>query len=167
LNTLLDPIKKTGTNIVNTANKILDKLSSIQFMNKAYDIRSLIKLVTHTPIDTSIPGQESYALNETIKTNNKKLNDSMLKTVTQDWINWKNAMTLLDSMSKVNVPSLWAYLDPDKFSDASQTIGTVNIEINEASFADDADLDEVAREVGRRFTQELERNGMNVTNYSF
>ena len=92
------------------------------------------------------------------------------------WKDWKNAWSdadkalaksMLTSMDKVTIKSLWSYLDPDAFSGNSQSIDTLNITINEASLADDADLDEVAKEVGKRFAKELERNGMNITNYGF
>lgn len=47
------------------------------------------------------------------------------------------------------------------------TFGDIHIEITEASFAEDADYDEVARRVGDAFTKELAKQGFRTASYNF
>ena len=65
------------------------------------------------------------------------------------------------------MPNFWSMIDSAKLMGNIQTIGDINIEINEASFKDDADLDEVAYELGNRFVKELGKQGMVMANYNF
>jgi hypothetical protein len=47
------------------------------------------------------------------------------------------------------------------------SFGDLTIEINEASLADDADIEEVARRVGEAFTKELSQSGLRTVSYNF
>ncbi len=53
----------------------------------------------------------------------------------------------------------------DMFS-SNNTYGDINITINQAELNSDADIDDVARRVGKAFTRELSRDGFNLTGYS-
>ena len=74
--------------------------------------------------------------------------------------------SMLDAMNIIRMPSMSA-IDSTKFAGTNQTIGDISIEIKEASFKDDADQDEVAKELGDRFVKELGKQGMMMANYSF
>ena len=53
------------------------------------------------------------------------------------------------------------------FNGSGVSIGNVNIEITEASFANDADIDAVAQRVGDAFVKELSKQGFRTPNYAF
>ena len=47
------------------------------------------------------------------------------------------------------------------------SVGDINITINEADLGSDADIDDVARKVGSAFVKELSHQGLHLANYSF
>ena len=53
------------------------------------------------------------------------------------------------------------------FNKNNASIGDINITITEASFKEDADYEKVAERVGAAFVKELNRQGLNMANYSF
>lgn len=53
------------------------------------------------------------------------------------------------------------------YAQAGNSIGDISISITEASFADDADYEEVARRVGAEFTKELSRQGFRISAFNF
>ena len=65
---------------------------------------------------------------------------------------------------KVNMPTL--AID-DSMASGSNTVGEVNITINEATISSDEDIDELAKKIGESFTRELTVNGFNTSKYSF
>jgi hypothetical protein len=65
---------------------------------------------------------------------------------------------------KVNMPTL--AID-DSMASGSNTVGEVNITINEATISSDEDIDELAKKIGESFTRELTVNGFNTSQYSF
>jgi len=53
------------------------------------------------------------------------------------------------------------------FDRPEQNFGDINITINQATLENDADIGEVARRVGRAFTKQLSKEGLNLSRYSF
>ena len=54
----------------------------------------------------------------------------------------------------------------DMFS-GSTNVGDINITINQAELKNDADYDDVARRIGKAFTREMSKSGLNLSAYSF
>ena len=74
--------------------------------------------------------------------------------------------SMLDMFNEVKTTPFMSYIDPSMYSN-NTNIGDVNITINQAELKSDADFDDVARRVGQAFTKELQRNGLNLSGYSF
>ena len=72
---------------------------------------------------------------------------------------------MLDAFDYVSVPS---FHTPD-FSSmmTGNTVGDINITINQAELKEDADYDKVAKKIGRAFTKELGKQGLSLAGYSF
>ena len=73
----------------------------------------------------------------------------------------------LDSAQLVNLRPNISNIDGTMFNGSGVSIGNVNIEITEASFANDADIDAVAQRVGDAFVKELSKQGFRTPNYAF
>lgn len=57
--------------------------------------------------------------------------------------------------------------DGSMFSDTKNTIGNVEITINEATISSDEDIETLAHKIGESFTRELSVNGFNTASYAF
>ena len=73
---------------------------------------------------------------------------------------------MLDSYNYVRTMPFMSRLDSLMFGNTSN-VGDINITINQAELKSDADIDNVAKRVGEAFTKELQRNGLNLSGYSF
>ena len=73
---------------------------------------------------------------------------------------------MLDSYNYVATRPHMSYVDPS-IGVSNTTVGDINITINQAELASDADYDKVAKRVGQAFTKELQRNGLNLSGYAF
>ena len=87
----------------------------------------------------------------------------------------RNSSTSYDTAFMRSIVNSWAYSTvlpsvanvDNSYGSASNTIGDVSITITEASFADDADYEEVARRVGAEFTKELSRQGFRTSAFNY
>ena len=77
----------------------------------------------------------------------------------------KNIRALLDAFQYIKAPS--PMVPSDKAFTGNYNVGDVNITINEAQISNDADLDRLATEIGRKFTKQLSKEGLNLTGYSW
>lgn len=73
---------------------------------------------------------------------------------------------ILDVFKYIATPSAMTLSDK-WFGANSTTIGDINITINQADLSSDMDIEETAREIGRAFTRQLERNGLNLAGYTW
>lgn len=73
---------------------------------------------------------------------------------------------LLDTFKYINTPAS-VMLSDKWFGATSTTIGDINITINQAELNSDMDIEETAREIGRAFARQLERNGLNLAGYTW
>jgi len=78
----------------------------------------------------------------------------------------ENIRALTKALSFVTVPS-FNLPNLDSFNGNSQTVGDINITINQAELKSDADYEEVARKVGQAFTKQLSKEGFNLRSYAF
>ena len=78
----------------------------------------------------------------------------------------KAIRSMLDAFNYISV-SPGVVPSTDLIGDNSSTIGDINITINQAELKSDADVEELARQVGKAFTKQLSKNGFNTANYSF
>ena len=76
-----------------------------------------------------------------------------------------NLKRLTDSMSYVSVPSM--YFPGKEFFGNNSTVGDINIVINQAQINNDSDLDKLATEIGRKFTKQLSKEGLNLAGYAW
>lgn len=72
---------------------------------------------------------------------------------------------LLDTYKYVSTPSMLA--PGESMFGGNSTVGDINIIINEAELKSDADLDALATEIGRKFTKQLSKEGLNLAGYSW
>jgi len=73
---------------------------------------------------------------------------------------------MVDSLSYVHLKTPTIMPDTSDYGN-NNTIGDINITINQAELSSDADIDQLARRVGSAFTRELSHQGLNLANYSF
>ena len=73
----------------------------------------------------------------------------------------------LDSFSMVHVNPVVSTIGQGQFSSNTNSIGDINIVINEASISDDVDINQLATRIGQQFTSELSRQGMHISNYNW
>ena len=76
-----------------------------------------------------------------------------------------NLKRLTDSMSYVSAPSM--YFPGKEFFGNNSTVGDINIVINQAQINNDSDLDKLATEIGRKFTKQLSKEGLNLAGYAW
>lgn len=81
-------------------------------------------------------------------------------------IDFENIKALTDALNTVSINS-WATPNLSDFLAPSQTFGDINVVINQAELKSDADIEEVAKRVGKAFTKQLSRQGMQMNAYSF
>ncbi len=74
---------------------------------------------------------------------------------------------MLDAAKYIKLNPFISNIDSASFSGKGFSVGDVNITITEAQFKDDADYEQVAERVGQAFLKELNKQGMNMANYSF
>lgn len=78
-----------------------------------------------------------------------------------------NIKALTNVLSHISLsPSMFTVPDFSNFG-STNNYGDINITINQAQLQTDADYEEVARKVGRAFTKQLSKKGINVGQYSF
>ena len=73
---------------------------------------------------------------------------------------------MLNMFSYIATPPMFTLSDK-WFGTNSTTIGDINITINQAELNSDMDIEETAREIGRAFARQLERNGLNLAGYTW
>ena len=73
----------------------------------------------------------------------------------------------LDASKYVRIDPLMSNINASSFVNGGSTIGDINITITEASFENDADIEEVAHKVGEAFVRELGKTGFMTANYAF
>ena len=73
---------------------------------------------------------------------------------------------MIDSLSYIHLKTPTIMPDMSDYGN-NNTIGDINITINQAELSSDADIDQLARRVGSAFTRELSHQGLNLANYSF
>ena len=78
----------------------------------------------------------------------------------------KYLMEMADSLSYVSVPTL-PYMSINDLMSGETTVGDINIVINQADLSSDADIDDVARKIGRAFTREMSKEGLNLAGYNW
>lgn len=82
-------------------------------------------------------------------------------------IDTANIKALVDTLAHISLsPSMFSMPDYSNFGSTSN-YGDINITINQAQLQTDADYEEVARKVGKAFTKQLSKKGINVGQYSF
>ena len=81
-------------------------------------------------------------------------------------IDTKNIRSMLDMFNYVLSTPYMSNYDPSAYGNTTN-IGDINITINEAELASDADVNKLAKQVGQAFSRELQRNGLNLSGYSF
>ena len=74
---------------------------------------------------------------------------------------------MLDMFTYVKNTPYMTNVNSDMFGRPSVSIGDVNVNLYEAKLEDDADYNKIATKVGEVFTKELQKNGMNIANYSW
>ena len=74
--------------------------------------------------------------------------------------------SMLDAFSYVNVNTGFIP-SSEMMTSNNTTIGDINITINQAELKSDADVDSLARKIGKSFTKELGKQGFNLPSYSF
>lgn len=75
--------------------------------------------------------------------------------------------SMLDAWQLVMARPVMSNLDGIIGKRQHNSIGDVHITITEASFAEDADYEEVARRVGVAFTKELAMQGFRTASFNF
>lgn len=74
---------------------------------------------------------------------------------------------MLDAASYLAFRPTISNIDGNAFGKGGISMGDVNITITEASFKEDADYEKVAERIGDAFVKQLNRQGLNMANYSF
>ena len=75
--------------------------------------------------------------------------------------------SMLDAWQMMAIKPVVSNIDGVLGHNQNTTIGDVHITITEASFAEDADYEEVARRVGAAFTKELSMQGFRTASFNF
>lgn len=78
----------------------------------------------------------------------------------------KHIAELTDMLNHVDLPAM-TLPNLGDFGIHNQTIGDINITINQAELGSDADVDAVARKVGKAFSKQLSKQGLNLAQYAF
>ena len=73
----------------------------------------------------------------------------------------------LDAAHYISVNMGMSSIDEAMFGSSSNSIGEVNVTINEATISSDQDIEELASRVGESFTKQLSMSGFHTSNYSF
>ena len=81
-------------------------------------------------------------------------------------VDTKNIRTMLDAFNYVLSSPYMSNYDSSAYSNETN-IGDINITINQAELASDADVNKLAKQVGQAFSKELQRNGLNLAGYAF
>lgn len=76
-----------------------------------------------------------------------------------------NVRAMLDGFKYIKTASMLA--PGESMFGGNSTVGDINIVINEAELKSDADLDALATEIGRKFTKQLSKEGLNLAGYSW
>ena len=77
----------------------------------------------------------------------------------------ENVRAMLDGFKYIKTVSM---ISPsDKLFGGNTSVGDINIIINEAQLKSDADLDALATEIGRKFTKQMSKEGLNLAGYSW
>ncbi len=74
---------------------------------------------------------------------------------------------MLDAASYLAFRPTISNIDGNAFGKGGISMGDINITITEASFKEDADYERVAERVGDAFVRQLNKQGLNMANYSF
>lgn len=78
-----------------------------------------------------------------------------------------NIRAMLDQFSYVKTMPFMSHIDGGMFGGTSNSIGDVNITINQAELSSDQDIEALAGKVGQAFTRELSKRGFNTASYAF
>ncbi len=78
----------------------------------------------------------------------------------------ENIKALTDVLNTVDVSAYQSYY-PNAFDGFNQTIGDINITINQAEIKDGEDIERLANRVGEAFTRQLSRQGFQMSGYAF
>ena len=81
-------------------------------------------------------------------------------------VDTKNIRTMLDAFNYVLSTPYMSNYDSSAYCNETN-IGDINITINQAELASDADVNKLAKQVGQAFSKELQRNGLNLAGYAF
>ena len=81
-------------------------------------------------------------------------------------VDTENIRAMLDAFDyiRVNAPMLPS---TEMYDRNTTNVGDINIIINQAELKSDADVDALARKVGKSFTKQLSKQGFNLAGYSF
>ena len=91
------------------------------------------------------------------------------KTRPEAFLDATDTVNIRSMLDAFNVIKTMPMISPGDrfFGGNNQTIGDVNIVINQAELKSDADLDKLATEIGRKFTKELSKEGFNLASYAW
>ena len=78
----------------------------------------------------------------------------------------QNMRLLLDAFKYVTNPSMVSWND-DWFNGNTTNVGDIVINITQAELNTDMDIEDVARKIGKAFTKQLSREGINLNGYSW
>ena len=77
-----------------------------------------------------------------------------------------NIRAMLNAFDYVQAVPVMSSIDPSCYSNTTN-VGDINITINQAELKSDADIAKLAKQVGQAFTRELQKDGLNLSGYSF
>lgn len=125
-----------------------------------------------SPIDVRVVQQEASALEDTLIkayeelcSSNAYYHSDVASTVLKDYgSSW--IQSAVESWQYAWTAPTFTHIDND-YANAGSNVGDISISITEASFAEDADYEEVARRIGAEFTKELSRQGFRTSSFNF
>ena len=74
--------------------------------------------------------------------------------------------SMLDTFTYIKNSPYMSYIDPSMYGN-NTNVGDINITINQAELKSDADIDNLARKIGKSFTKEMQKQGLNLSGYTF
>ena len=83
-----------------------------------------------------------------------------------DSVDTKHIAALTDALNYVSISS-HPIVNPDTYSSHNTTVGDVNIVINQAELKSDEDVERLAKQVGKAFSRQLSKQGLNLNSVSF
>lgn len=83
-----------------------------------------------------------------------------------DAIDTKHIAALTDALNYVSISS-HPIVNPDTYSNHNTTVGDINIVINQAELKSDEDVERLAKQVGKAFSRQLSKQGLNLNSVSF